>query len=769
MVQVLLEGKGAEIRKLEKESGASRVDLDKDACMICIRGDDEQTGKAKDILNALEELNQADTIAIDPDDTSLIVGVKGATINRIQADFGVKLNVSKSDGEATLVKLRGTAENVAKAKAELDGIINGGTDGKTKILDGIEDEGLGALIGPKGSTIKKFQSEHEVKVDLLRERHAVRVRGEDPEKVTACIAAMNATLAAIRITTTVQVKKEMAGSPTLALCKEVGGELEVDISYKEDSSEGHPIIMLRGGAAAVNEARRRVTQLVTGRMTETMVIGKAHMPTIQGSDDDNLERIRESSSATIEIDALNGNVVITGNVNAVQKAKTGVESLLQFFFPKDFGKQSVPRGSAGYFIAGQRAQLKKVMALSGCSAATLDSTAGLIRLVGDDESIPKAQEAIKEIVEQWEKENIEINMGKGVVKIIIGKKGVVVNKLQSDSGAKIKVDGDSGVVRVSGTEEQVDAAKAAIEAVVEKFNKENKVIEVDPESVGSLIGKKGVTIRMLQDESGAKIDVDSDGGIVTVRGDEAQIQKAIDLIEARIADNKVVKIAAQGREFSAVIGKGGETVNKIRDESGVTSIDLDRDAEVIVLRGSTEANEKATAMIEEILAAERKNQEEWLAQRAKDDEEWEKKRAKEDSGEPKEGGKGPKTPKGEFEEDAPRVFTFAQGSAVVGGASLDGAGGAGADGKSKSAARRERKREQAELDGAAAAEVAEVQAAAAAEAYALQNMSRAQKKALNKASAAPAAAAAPAPAAKKTNFKTDPVFRAQSLEYFKRL
>ncbi len=60
---------------------------------------------------------------------------------------------------------------------------------------------------------------------------------------------------------------------------------------------------------------------------------------------------------------------------------------------------------------------------------------------------------------------------------------------------------------------------------------------VAPDLVGRIIGRGGETIRRLQDESGARIQIERDAGQVKIRGTNAAVEKAQRLVnEVRIAD-----------------------------------------------------------------------------------------------------------------------------------------------------------------------------------------------------------------------------------------
>ena len=67
-------------------------------------------------------------------------------------------------------------------------------------------------------------------------------------------------------------------------------------------------------------------------------------------------------------------------------------------------------------------------------------------------------------------------------------------------------------------------------------------IEINPEKIGEIIGPKGKTIRAIQDESGATIDID-DSGVVKIAAVSGEAgARAREMIEAIVADPEIGRI-----------------------------------------------------------------------------------------------------------------------------------------------------------------------------------------------------------------------------------
>ena len=179
---------------------------------------------------------------------------------------------------------------------------------------------------------------------------------------------------------------------------------------------------------------------------------------------------------------------------------------------------------------------------------------------------------------------------------------------QSTSGATIDMaDKPSTKCTVTGTPEQVKKAVEMINAIIAPAGGTSETVSVG-EKVGAVIGKKGANIQMIQTQSGAKVDVSRETNQVTISGDSAQVAKAKELVQAILAGGPVgpppeAEKRIETSSAGAVIGKGGQTIRKIQDESGAR-VDISKDSsgpDVITISGSKAAVEKAAKMVDAVL------------------------------------------------------------------------------------------------------------------------------------------------------------------------
>jgi len=124
---------------------------------------------------------------------------------------------------------------------------------------------------------------------------------------------------------------------------------------------------------------------------------------------------------------------------------------------------------------------------------------------------------------------------------VIGRGGENIKIITQETGAKIKMpdrDSDSNTVVIIGSTEAVQQAKAAIAQLIEKgfsdithANHTMATITVHRDSIGTLVGTRGATIKKIQEECKVKINVpkSSDEFIIC-----SLVGEASDIINCRI-------------------------------------------------------------------------------------------------------------------------------------------------------------------------------------------------------------------------------------------
>eukprot|EP00052_Salpingoeca_macrocollata_P008704 m.68731 g.68731 ORF g.68731 m.68731 type:complete len:475 (-) comp16725_c0_seq2:171-1595(-) len=188
----------------------------------------------------------------------------------------------------------------------------------------------------------------------------------------------------------------------------------------------------------------------------------------------------------------------------------------------------------------------------------------------------------------------------------IGKSGQTVRAIQNLSGAFITIpqscEPGTSVRRIliAGTKNQIKYAKVILDIKTRgddtplplPDDAENdqanpilrKVVPVPNDQVGRVIGKQGITIRQLQELSGAHVEVAKEckPGVnvreITLLGRQPQLEKCEELIQAKLAGESLPslpgmyqlehKVYVPNDMVGRIIGKGGCTIRELQEQSG---------------------------------------------------------------------------------------------------------------------------------------------------------------------------------------------------------
>jgi polyribonucleotide nucleotidyltransferase len=133
------------------------------------------------------------------------------------------------------------------------------------------------------------------------------------------------------------------------------------------------------------------------------------------------------------------------------------------------------------------------------------------------------------------------------------------------------------------------------------------VLKIDPEKIGAIIGPGGKVIRGIQDETGARIDIEDDGTVFVSAVDGTSAQKAIDRISGlteeavvgRIYTGKVVRVTDFGAFVQILPNTDGmvhisqldtqrvekvEDIARVGDELTVMVVNIDSDGRIRLSR-----------------------------------------------------------------------------------------------------------------------------------------------------------------------------------------
>ncbi|THH21363.1 hypothetical protein EW146_g179 [Bondarzewia mesenterica] len=289
---------------------------------------------------------------------------------------------------------------------------------------------------------------------------------------------------------------------------------------------------------------------------------------------------------------------------------------------------------------------EKTISIKVGAEAGDSTTEDIILVRGASSEVDRAIKEILQIVDNAKNDlilsgySVEFEIDREFVGRVVGAQGAGVNKLRDQLGVKIdfsdeadekekevgkkkKVIHQKSKVQIVGRKENVEEAKRRILTQVERLADEtSEVLKIPSQYHSGLIGEKGKYVIRLEEKYSVKItfpresaesgdrtrehlkadEVLVKGGRKGVAGAKSEL---MDAVEFEKESNNVVKFTVPTRAIPRILGKGGVTINDIKDETGA-QIDLDKSSEEnssvaqITCRGTKKAIAAAKAAIQAI-------------------------------------------------------------------------------------------------------------------------------------------------------------------------
>lgn len=190
------------------------------------------------------------------------------------------------------------------------------------------------------------------------------------------------------------------------------------------------------------------------------------------------------------------------------------------------------------------------------------------------------------------------------------------NYIKNKTGAVVKIFNktDYKELHVSGTAESIDNAMSIIEELLE--NKKCVEVEISEKTVAFLLSGKAQKIKEIEMDTSTSIQINKNERVAQIYGHEDKICLAKDILEQLVLDEReglagshhtkenyeeVIELSVDAENIGIIIGRRGQTINKIQDETNVSKIHVDKEKRKVYIYGSKKAVALAKEKVLEIL------------------------------------------------------------------------------------------------------------------------------------------------------------------------
>jgi len=348
-----------------------------------------------------------------------------------------------------------------------------------------------------------------------------------------------------------------------------------------------------------------------------------HVASVIGAKGAVIKSISDRTGARLNFEKGSSICIITGATDAVEAAAHEVRTIIsdrqEFASSQTEQRVAIDNESVGRVVGKHGAQIKAIETESGarCKIEKLDDSSTVV-LSGTSEQVSIAERLLDQVLNPPEPVyEATTSMALGVnplgakvaTQIIKGRGGKTIQALQKATGARLDIDRETETLHLKGTHMAVMEALTQVSDLL-KHSDHHDFVSIEPSQSGIIYGRGGANIRKLEEESDARITVES--GRVVIGGTQDAVAKCKQMIIALLSDPSALKppvgegevqmeIPVPAHAMGSIIGKGGSVVREIQAASGA-KLDTAKGSTMCWITGKKANVEKARKIVDEKVA-----------------------------------------------------------------------------------------------------------------------------------------------------------------------
>lgn len=577
---------------------------------------------AKEIKEKVEKLDneKEKDVIIDYRLHSTLIGPKGESIRELRNKYPlVNILIPNSSEKNDVVKLRGPKDEVDKCHKQLMKLVKDAQESSFVMEVPIFKKFHKFIIGKGGANIKKIRDDTQTKIELPAEGDKNEViiisgRKENVNDARERILKIQSELADV-VTEELTIPPKYynsiigAGGKLISAIIEECGNVSIKFPTTESNSDK---VVIRGPKEDVEKAKLQLIELSNERQqssfTAEVRAKPQHHKFLIGKNGASIKEIRDQTGARIIFPGNNDEdkevITIIGKEENVLAAKAQLEAIIKNNDNITEGEVLVDPKHHKHFVARRGEVLRRISDDYGgvlISFPRQGTESHHVSLKGSKECVELAKKRILEIVHDLESQvTIDCVIPQKHHRVVMGPRGTKVQQITYEHDVHIKfpdrkateescetngdateLNGESirDIIRISGSQEKCEAAKAALLELVPITEEVNVPFDIHR----WIIGQNGRDVRALMNRYDVHIELsppDDKLDIIKITGAPASIAEAKLAIDERIEEYELNRKDRELRSFelkleidpiwhSKIIGRKGAVINKIRANHGV--------------------------------------------------------------------------------------------------------------------------------------------------------------------------------------------------------
>lgn len=547
--------------------------------------------------------------------------ISGANATKIMEQTSARINIPPPSAQKDEITIAGEKEGVAKAKETIMAIYEEKKRKTTTVSIEVKKSQHKYVIGPRGGTLQEILALTGVSVEmppLDSDSETITLRGE-PDKLGRALTQVYekaSSVVSAEVDAPRWLHRFIIGRKGQNIRKITQDLQKVHVEFSDEKDS----VSLEGPPQEVEKAQESLETFIrelkaSMDFAEITVDHKFH-PHIIGKNGSNVNRIKTETGTSILIPSNNekSNVLrIEGSPKGVALAKAEIlqmakklenEKTKDILIEQRFHRTII--GTKGEKIREIREKYPEVQ----ISFPDAGKKSDIVNLRGPREDVDGVYTLLKKLNSELIAANfrVEVPIFKQFHKNVIGRGGATIKKIREETDTKIELPSegsDSDVIVITGHKAQVEAARDRITAIQNELANVTQIeVNIPHKHHNAVIGAKGRLIRSIMDDcGGVSIKFPPEGtnsDKVLIRGPKDDVEKAkkqlLELLNEKETNSYTLEIRAKPQHHRFLIGRGGSSIRKVRENTGARIVfptPSDEDKELITIIGKKEGVEAA--------------------------------------------------------------------------------------------------------------------------------------------------------------------------------
>ncbi|XP_023947643.1 vigilin [Bicyclus anynana] len=616
-------GEGESLRtcqSITKDTGAHiEISTSKDGSLTFLI-----TGKHSAVLDArrliLTHFQQqaSKQISIPKEHHRWILGKQGQKLKDLEKVTATKISVPGIADNSETVTITGTKEGIEKAEHEIRVCSE---EQSRKALERITVPKIyhPFIQGPFGERSAALTAETGARIHIppaSTQSDEIVVAGEKNGVMAAKaqIEQIYEEMAKKCSTVRVEVPKSQhkyvigaRGTTIQEILKETGVSVEMP---PPDSPTG--TITLHGPHNKIGLALSKVCEKANSVKTATVDAPTWIHKYIIGKNGSNIKKITQDlSKVHVDITHSEDKVKIDGPPEEVERAQVELDEFVKNLLATlTYVELTVDPKFFKHIIGKSGSNINRLKDETGVVINIIENEGNnVIRIEGSHQGVAEAERELREMVMKLENERSkEVFVDHRYIKSLIGVRGDKIKEIREKFERVLITLPDQGQkrspIKLRGPQEDIEKCEKYLHKLMKEIAESSYIQEVPifKQFHKFIIGKGGVNLRKIRDETQTVIDLPAEGDesdVITVRGKRENVEEAVKKIQ-QIHNEKAnivtEEVTIAPKYYNSLIGAGGKLIHSIMEECGGVLIKFpsaDSDSDKVVIKGPVEDVEKA--------------------------------------------------------------------------------------------------------------------------------------------------------------------------------